>query len=242
MSKRESRKQFYTDKEREYQRMWYRYDELWKAEKDTDVWVKLDKPVLHGFTRGFILRPDIAHSKKKKDMKYLLDNFLQDVWWSNTKRFKRHKQLVQLGTWRNRVWRFKKTEQKLDTLSEKQWAKVPEHLRRYFDKVEQQVRSWDNVRVYEYVFVPQWMYIYKTEPYYYTHEKLPIEGVESESSRLNHMLWIDPKGRKYMNWSCTNAWDEVEVKHTKLLGKKQARKDIEEGLYFHENPGERQYI
>lgn len=231
MSKRENRKQFYTEKEKEYTRDYNKYQELWEKRKENEVWIKLDKPVPFGYIRYFVLRKDIAVSKKGDDIQYLLDNFLQNQWWSHTKKFKKRQSSVRRRC--NKYWQllWKKTEQKLENLSEKQWNKLDSPFYKFFDKTEKEKRSWDNVMVYSYVFKFPWMFQYKIEQDYYTHQRLPQGEIDSEIDRLSTKLWYQGSGAHFLDrFRYTDPWKDVEKHYRKASEKRMIQKEINDGL------------
>lgn len=231
MSKRESRKQFYTEKEKEYTRDYYNYQDLWEKRREDEVWIKLDKPIPYGFIRYFVLRKDIAASKKKKDMQYLLDSFLQNQWWSRTKKFKKRQSSVRRRC--NNLWEmmWKKTEQLVQPISEKQWKTLSPRFHKYFDKIQREQRSWDNVIIYEYVFKFSWMFEYKIEQDYYTHQRLPQGEIDSEIDRLSTKLWYQGKGANFMDrFRYTDPWKEIDKHYRKASEKRMTHKEINDGL------------
>ena len=231
MSKRENRKQYYTEKEKEYIRDYNRYQELWDQRKEKEVWVELDKPVPNGYIRYFVLRNDISRSKKAKDIQYLLDTFLQNQWWCRTKKFPKKSDLRRrhgVGGWE---WLQEEIKQEPELLSKEKWNKVPERFQRYFKKVELEKRPWDNVTVYAYKFKYRWMFSFKIEHDYYTHQRLPQGDVDSEMERLDDKLWHQGRGLRIVdNYCYTDPWKDVEQSNEKAAEKRQVKKEILEGL------------
>jgi len=242
MSRRESRKQYYAEKEKEYIRDYNKYSELWSKRRESEVWVELDKPVPNGYLRYFVLRDDVSRSKKAKDMQFLLDNFLQNQWWSRTKKFKKKQKFIKRTGSGFSEWVHKKIEQKLECVEEKDWKKVPEHLQRYFKRIELEKRPWDNVSIFAYKFRFSWMFVFKIEHDYLTHQRLPQGEIDSEINRLHSKLWHQGRGARLVDrFNYTDPYKEIQKQYEKAADKRKIKQEIDEGLFFNENPIERKY-
>lgn len=144
-------------------------------------WVDLDPPIMRGWKRFYVLRPDVARSKQAKFFEAILDK-INTTMYSSRKDFKvkkrkfgkkvyvvKEQQLLQPDE-----WHFKKL-----SFSEAQQQLFEEQLRR--DKYRK-----EPVKVY--VFREPWRFILKVRPNWITKVRARDVAIEKRIKEINTFL------------------------------------------------------
>lgn len=180
--------------------------EIWERQRNLG-WVELEKPVMRGWKRFFVLREDVAESIHAAFFQNILDK-IGSVNFSNRKDFKTRKKRV-------KKWGYEAKKQELLKPDLWQFRKMN------FTKKEQslfeertimnQHRMWIKI----YVFKEPWRFVLKIKPNMITRTRVRNVEMESRRAELDNYFdrnHLEPrlykiKGQSYNWWH-----DELFIK------------------------------
>jgi hypothetical protein len=169
--------------------------DLWQKQRNLG-WVKLEKPVIRGWKRFFVLRDDVAESIHAEFFKSILDK-IGTVNFSNRKDFKARKKRV-------KKWGYETKKQEL--LKPEAWQlkkmNFTEKEQSFFEEkvILNKHRLW--VKVYE--FKEPWRFVLKIKPNMITHTRVRNVEMESRAAELDNyfdMNYLQPRLDKLYGWS-----------------------------------------
>jgi hypothetical protein len=123
--------------------------ELWKAQRNMPL-IPLEKPIRHGWNRFYILRQDLQKHRHHKELAAILE-IINTETWCDRKDFLRKSY---------RTGKLVPVEQDLRYLSEKEYEKLDEKLKPWFEKRQLRHRHW-NMMYWVYVFTHPQFYVFK---------------------------------------------------------------------------------
>lgn len=160
-------------------------NKIWQLNKQISNlgYVDLEKPILRGYKRYFVLREDIARSKQADFFQNIL-NKINTIEYSNSKVFnrkksknKKRKSVHDAKEQRLRNLDIDDFKKKKFSINEKSFF---EERRRYY--------KYNRTYTKYYVFREPWRFVLKIEKRYYTKEKIRDNVLEQEVSELeNHI-------------------------------------------------------
>jgi len=172
--------------------------DLWQKKQNLG-WVDLDKPVMRGWKRFFVLRDNVANSIHAEFFKSILDK-IGTVTFSNRKDFKARKKRV-------RKWKYEAKKQELLMPEAGQFKKLnfSEKEQLFFEEktIMNPQKAW--VKVYE--FKDPWRFVLKIKPNMITRSRVRNVEMESRLAELDNYFernYLKPalfklKGDSY-NW------------------------------------------
>ncbi len=144
-------------------------------------WIELNPPVVRGWKRYFVLRPDVAKSKHADFFESILQK-INTVQYSHRKDFK-----IKKRKWRKKVYVTK--EQALLQPEEYHFNKL-----NFTEKEKQwfaEVISFDKNKrrfVKNYVFVEPWRFVLRVRPNIITKTKVRDEAIESRIQQIRNYI------------------------------------------------------
>lgn len=192
--RREARRAFYEKKEKEAYRLLKRMDiigPLATGHYRGSQMIELEKPIRRGWIRFYKVREDLAKSKEGPALNQVLE-LVQSSARCDRKDF------MNIGWGKKRKRELKPIEQRLAAISEKKYNELPEHLKRYFTRIDS-ISRWGGQKYSEYRVYPEWKFVFVVKPYYITRVPMTSSEAESEYELLKKKLFYhDMLSMKYM--------------------------------------------
>lgn len=173
-------------------RMVQRIDDLRRSKGRNKLRVPLDAPVLWGYRRCLVLRPDAAR-RSDSDRLLALLAVVQKVEDCKRKDFKR---------WDYRIRRWEQWRHTPRKLSPREYEKLPAELKCYFSWI------WSYWKGKRYVITHDWMFATRRSKLYLTHRFIPDVEIEQELSYLRERIDQGRLWGKYRKIKCrkTHSW------------------------------------
>ena len=233
--RREARRAFYEKKEKEAYRLLKRINQIGplahRHYMGTQM-VELKEPIRRGWIRFYKVRDDIARGPEGLALEQILE-LVQNSARCDRKDFMKR-------DWSKRKNTLKPVEQKLKPLYEKQYIELPEHLKKYFTKIED-FSKWGGRKV-EYRVYPEWKFKFVVKPYYITHVPITSSEAESEYAILRRKLWEhDNLAMRFMDHGSDMKDMKDSVKTKRPKEKLKVRKEAEEALTEMKEEDEEKY-
>jgi len=192
-------------------------------------WIILDKPEQVGYERFFVVRDDVLRSSQAAIFTELLKyvnhtTYSRDKSFTHIKpvkgsKFRRH--------YRNRPKTKTNTIQVLKSLSQRDYNKVPEHLKKYFFKSYSHSKRFGIT--HRWIIDKQWRFALKIQPYMVTHYRISDEVIWRQIEAIDDELY-DRNGPlyAYLGYDNRGWYDDEKVKHARALSIRVIREGKEE--------------
>lgn len=198
------------DAEKSLIALWRKQLKLFQASMKRNL-VELDKPIRNGYMRFFVLREDVAKSREAHVYRQILPLLQHKVWCSNKK----------FLTKSYKTKKFVPMEQALKDIEHKEWNKLQltEKQKALFKQVWRQNKYNPKTGRYTFEFIKPWVFVYKIEHHYKTHQLIMDPDLESELAQINNTinsqrLW--PKFGKILGWRM-NDREEMDTVKNRLI-------------------------
>lgn len=192
--------------------------ELYKKERKLNLLYRnlgieeLENPYQKGFKRSFVLREDIAKTKKAEFYLELLKH-INTTQKSLRKDFKKKKR-------KNRKRIYTESEQHLKRLDTYEFCKLPDTFKPHFMKVESYSLKYKRVEI-KYIFIESWRYVLKVTPNMVKHRKRLDATLVSEIKQIENYIdrnYLRPvidkvrsKNHQCKNWNIKPKEKQIPV-------------------------------
>ena len=194
-------------REKDVRRIWKRRSKIWKEMRGLG-YIKLKKPVRHGWFKEIIITHKVERYKNKAAILEVYDK-IEKIFWGRTKEEAQKK--WQYQTSKHLIYK------DFPTISKRQFNKLSFKAQcmctPFYYKNERK-----KLKLRFYIKIPKGAYRIKYTRAYITHSKRIDSKLESEDALLDQQLYKNGYyniAQKRWGWKCKNYWNQLKIKKEK---------------------------